>query len=100
MATLSIAFRFGIAKRIVITESGLQIGNADIPLTALGKAELINPADEFAERGAKLDARAFLALKGGLPQLVKIEIVDKSDPTPYLLISTRKADELIKALKS
>mgnify|MGYP000057571175 CR=1 FL=1 len=100
LTAISIALRFAVAKKIVVTDNSLQIGKADIPLSALGRAEAIATEDQFAERGSQLDARAFLALKGGLPGLVKVQVVDKSDPTPYLLISTRQADDLVKALKA
>lgn len=94
----TIALRFFIAKRIVVTANTLSIGRADVPRTALGVAMAIESEDQFAERGSKLDARAFLALKSGLPGLVKIEVSDEADPTPYILVATRKPDELVQVL--
>lgn len=94
----SIALRFLVAKKITVSNGTLKIGKADIPRVALGRAETIESADQFAERGYKLDSRAFLALKSGLPGLVKIEVTDETDPTPYLLVATRKPEELVKAL--
>ncbi|MEY4492422.1 MAG: hypothetical protein RL085_833, partial [Actinomycetota bacterium] len=76
------------------------IGNALIPRKALGKAVSVATQDQFNERGSNLDSRAFLALKSGLPGLVKIEVTDDEDPTPYLLISTRRASELVELLNA
>lgn len=98
LTLLSIGLRIWVAKRIVVDSQNLRIGKADIPLTALGETKVIESADQFQERGPKLDARAFLALKGGLPGLVKIEIVDHEDPTPYILVATRNPQELAAAI--
>jgi hypothetical protein len=96
----TIALRFLVAKIIIVSSQTLSIGKADIPRAALGHSEAIDGAEQFAERGSRLDARAFLALKSGLPGLVKITVIDQTDPTPYLLVATRKPDQLIKALSA
>ncbi len=97
--SLSIAaLRIALAKRIVITDELLSAGKVQIPRSALGKAKQIEKDEQFAARGALLDARAFLVLKSGLPDLVRIEISDKADPTPYILVSTRRGAELVAAL--
>jgi hypothetical protein len=86
------------AKKISVYSDSLQLGTATIPKEALGKVEIISKENHFAARGSNLDSRAFVFLKYGLPEMVKIEIVDKKDPTPYLLVSTRKAAQLVAAL--
>ncbi len=94
----SIAIRIFTTRTIAVTSDLLRIGNALIPRKALGKAVSVSTQDQFTERGSNLDSRAFLALKSGLPGLVKIEVTDVEDPTPYLLISTRRASELVELL--
>lgn len=76
----------------------LSRGNLEIPLTALGKASFFTGEEARLERGPKLDARARLAIRGDIDQVVKIEISDASDPTPYILVSTRRPEELVAAL--
>lgn len=100
LTALSIGLRLAVAKRIIVTRDALQIGSADIPRSVLGAAESISAENQFAERGPLLDSRSFLALKGGLPGLVKVQVIDENDETPYLLISTRRAEELISSLKN
>lgn len=96
----SIAIRIVTTRTIEVTPLSLRIGNALIPRKALGKAVSVATQDQFTERGSNLDSRAFLALKSGLPGLVKIEVTDVEDPTPYLLISTRRASELVDLLNA
>lgn len=96
----SIAIRIFTTRTIAVTPDSLRIGNAVIPRKALGEAVSVSTQDQFTERGSNLDSRAFLALKSGLPGLVKIEVTDDEDPTPYLLISTRRASELVELLNS
>jgi hypothetical protein len=98
-ALIAIALKLKTSKHIEINQENLILGNAVLPKQILGKATAIPKEDQFNERGAGLDARAFVFLKYGLPEMVKIEVIDPKDPTPYLLISTRSAEKLISALR-
>ena len=82
---------------ISVTESDLSIGQVSIETKFLGKAEVVSPQDSFQERGVNLDSRAFTKFQIGVKQLVKIEITDPADPTPYWLIATRNP-EVVSAL--
>ena len=79
---------------IALNEQTLSIGQASIETKYLGKAEVVSPQEAFLERGVKLDSRAFTKFQIGVKQLVKIEIQDKQDPTPYWLIATRNPEVL------
>jgi hypothetical protein len=79
---------------ISLEKETLSIGQASIETKYLGKAEVVSPENAFQERGAKLDSRAFTKFQIGVKQLVKIEIQDKQDPTPYWLIATRNPEVL------
>jgi hypothetical protein len=79
---------------ISLTEKSLAIGKVAIELKHLGSAEIIKPIDAFVERGVKLDTRAFTRFQIGVKQMVKIEIKDSQDPTPYWLIATRNPEVL------
>ena len=50
------------------------------------------------ERGVRLDARAYLLIRGWIPGLVRVELDDPDDPTPYWLVSTRHPVRLAAAL--
>jgi len=79
---------------ICLSEQSLTIGNVAIDLKHVGKAEVINPASAFEERGVKLDSRAYTRFQIGVKQMVKIEIEDSQDPTPYWLVATRNPEVL------
>lgn len=93
----SVWIRLALSKRIIVTANELIVGKARLPRSILGLAISIPKENQFAEKGPKLDARAFVALKA-LDGLVKIENIDESDPTPYLLISTRYPEKLKRVL--
>jgi hypothetical protein len=54
--------------------------------------------DAVAERGTRLDARAYLMLRGWIPGVARITLDDPTDPTPYWLVSTRDPEGLAAAL--
>jgi hypothetical protein len=84
---------------IEVDERMLRVGRARIERSFVGTVTAHTGEDAFAERGPRLDARAWLALRGWLPAVVRIEIVDPADPTPYWLVSSRRPRELATALE-
>jgi len=89
-----------IAKsaRILVSEHVLQVANASIDRKFIAAVSVISKEEGFAERGRNLDPRAWIHFQGSVKTLVKVEINDSSDPTPYWLFSTRKPSELKKVL--
>lgn len=85
---------------IDVTDGMLRVGRARIERSFVGAVTAHTGADAVTERGTRLDARAWLALRGWIPGVVRIEIVDEADPTPYWLVSTRKPEELAAVLTS
>lgn len=100
LALLAAILKLSAAKHISISADSITLGDAEIPRKIIGTVSSISQSEQFAARGSNLDARAFVFLKYGLPGMVKVEIKDPKDPTPYLLIATRNADELVAALTS
>ena len=94
----TVGLRFVVAKRVTVSADSLNIGRAKLPASILGTVEVIAKEDQFFVRGALADSRAFFALKSGLPGLLRVEIRDKQDPTPYALIATRHPAELAAAI--
>ena len=87
--------------RTTITIDGkeLRVGKAHIPLQYLGDSEIVSKKNFGIARTRGADPAAYLALTFWISEGVKIEIRDERDPTPYWLISTRKGEELLRALK-
>ncbi|MEO0024574.1 MAG: hypothetical protein RL196_1015 [Actinomycetota bacterium] len=84
---------------IEVSEGQLMVAKAHIPLSLLGEAKSIEPNLAFEERGPRLDSRAYVRFQVGVRSLVRVQISDANDPTPYWLISTRRPVELIEAIK-
>lgn len=83
---------------IAVTETELLAGRARLPRAVISGAEGFTADDATLQRGQKLDARAWLLIRGWVSPVVRVDLADENDPTPYWLISTRKANELVAAL--
>ncbi|MFE3854814.1 DUF3093 domain-containing protein [Streptomyces griseorubiginosus] len=86
--------------RIRVVGDSLIAGEAKIPVSALGDAEILDPEEARAWRTYKADTRAFLLLRAYIPRALKVEVTDPADPTPYLYLSTRDPERLAEALKA
>jgi hypothetical protein len=82
------------APLIVLTKEFLKVGQVRIETKYLGQATEIDSAQAFKERGPQLDTRAFTRFQIGVKTLIKIEIIDDADPTPYWLIASRNPEVL------
>ncbi|MCU1512724.1 MAG: hypothetical protein JWM01_2905 [Arthrobacter sp.] len=85
---------------ITVTGSTLRVGRATIERRFLGVAEAFRGKEATAERGPRLNGLAFMCFRGWIDPVVRIEITDPSDRTPYWLTSTRHPDQLLAALQS
>ncbi|TLM86665.1 DUF3093 domain-containing protein [Pseudarthrobacter sp. NamE2] len=83
---------------IVVTQDSLTIGRATIERRFLGAVEQFRGEEATAERGTRLNGLAYLCIRGWIDPVVKIEITDPADRTPYWLASTRHPDKLAAAL--
>jgi hypothetical protein len=83
---------------IEVTATEFIAGKARVPLELVGSAVGFAGAEASAERGPRLDARAWLVIRGWIDPVVRVELNDPIDPVPYWLISTRRPDELVAAI--
>jgi hypothetical protein len=84
---------------IEVTSEGFRAGRARIDPRFIGAVQAFEGQDAVAQRGVELDARAWLLLRGWITGVVRVEIDDPDDPTPYWLVSSRRPAELARALK-
>jgi Protein of unknown function (DUF3093) len=87
------------ATRIHVTETELVAGRARLPLAIIGDLEGFAGSDATLERGQRLDARAFLVIRGWIDPVLRIELLDPNDPVPYWLVSTRNPKDVISAIR-
>jgi hypothetical protein len=88
------------APVIEVTETTLSCKGALIDRKYLGAVTVIGKLEIFETLGQNLDARAWLAIQASIKGLVKIEISDPADPTPYWLVSTRNPEKLLDVLQA
>jgi hypothetical protein len=89
-----------LSPMIVIDGDRLLARKFSVPLSVIGAASEIPAENLRSELGPSLDARAQLMIRGDLKTAAKIEIADENDPTPYLIVSTRRPAELVSALRA
>jgi hypothetical protein len=88
------------SPRVEVTDTSFIAGRASLPLVNVGATKGFLGAEATQERGPRLDARAWLVIRGWIKPVVKITLDDPHDPTPYWLVSTRHPSALIAALVS
>ncbi|MFI8347553.1 DUF3093 domain-containing protein [Streptomyces sp. NPDC085596] len=86
------------SPRIRVVGDALLAGEARIPVSALGAAEVLDAEEARAWRTHKADTRAFLLLRSYIPTALRVEVTDPEDPTPYLYLSTREPERLAAAI--
>ena len=86
--------------RIRVVGGSLIAGEAKIPVTALGAAEVLDAEEARAWRTYKADTRAFMLLRSYIPTALRVQVTDPADPTPYLYLSTREPKLLVAALEA
>ncbi|HLP23377.1 MAG TPA: DUF3093 domain-containing protein [Microbacteriaceae bacterium] len=95
-----VAFLLVMSPRISVDDGTFRAGRGQIERDFLGEARAISGAERFDALHSGLDARAWLCLRSWTNGLVRVDLTDPADPTPYWLVSTRSPDALVKALNS
>ena len=86
--------------RIEVTAASLQVGRAHIERRFVGKVQAFRGDEATAQRGPQLHGLAYLCLRGWISPVVRIDITDEADRTPYWLASTRRPEQLVAALST
>ena len=89
---------YWLAPEIRVAEGQLKANRISIPVSALGDVVRLSKEEFSKALGPNADPRAQLMIRGYVQTGVKIEVSDPDDPTPYLLLSSRKPEELAVAL--
>jgi len=83
---------------ITVTKGWLIVGPAAIERAFLHDFEELDTASMRRARGAEINPAAHLAIRYWVSTGIKIGLRDPKDPTPYWLVSSKRADELAKVL--
>ena len=87
-----------VAPLVVVDDVRLMAGRIAIPREVLKDPVVVRGESLRLELGPNLNALAQRVIKGEVKSAIKIPVDDAADPTPYLLISTRRPEELRSAL--
>lgn len=82
------------SPRIRIVSGLLVVGDAKIPVNALGTPQVLEEEEARAWRTYKADMRAHMVMRSYIATAVRIDVIDPDDPTPYLYLSTRSPQRL------
>ncbi|MFC0224724.1 DUF3093 domain-containing protein [Nocardioides zeicaulis] len=85
--------------RVGVGAGELRAGKAHVGLQHVGEVVALAPEDVRLMAGRDADARAYLLLRPYLKRAVKVEITDPADPAPYWLLSCRRPDDLVSAVR-
>lgn len=83
---------------IEVTPRELVAGRARVPVELISEIAAFSGEQATLQRGQLLDARAWLLIRGWVSPVVKIDLADDSDPTPYWIVSTRTPAALMAAV--
>jgi hypothetical protein len=84
--------------RVRVIDDELQVGAARLALRHIGRLDVVGKADMREALGPQLDPAAFLMHRAWVKWLVRVEVTDPDDPTPYWVFSVRDPEGLTRAL--
>jgi hypothetical protein len=84
--------------RVKVAGGELRVGRAALPLRYVGRVDVVAKADKQVALGPELDPAAFLLHRPWVGPVVRVELTDPDDPTPYWIFSVRRPEELLEAL--
>lgn len=87
-----------LAPRVEVADGILTAGSAQIPVALLGDCESLDRESLRRAIGPGLDARSYLLVRGYIHSGVRIAVADPADPTPYWIITSRRPQELQRAV--
>jgi hypothetical protein len=81
-------------------ETELWVGDAHLPVSAIAKSAEVPRSAKSAALGRQLDPAAYVVHRAWVGAMVLVVLDDPNDPTPYWLVSCRRPDRVLSALRS
>ncbi|CAN5847482.1 DUF3093 domain-containing protein [soil metagenome] len=78
----------------------LWAGDAHLPVSVIARSAEIPRSAKSAALGRQLDPAAYVLHKAWVGPLVLVVLDDPDDPTPYWLVSCRRPERVLSALRS
>ena len=88
--------------RVVEDSSGVELwaDEAHLPATVVRRSAAIPARAKSAALGRQLDPAAFVMHRPWVGPMALVVLDDPDDPTPYWLVSTRRPEKVLSALRS
>lgn len=85
--------------RVRVVGEELQAGDAALPLRYVGQVDVVAREGKQEALGPELDPTAHLLHRPWIGSVVRIEVTDPEDRTPYWIVSVRDPAALVAALQ-
>jgi hypothetical protein len=96
---LAVLLMWGLSRTHVrVTDTELQVAGESLELRHVGRVDVVDRKDKQVALGPHLDPAAFLMHRGWVGPVVRVEVVDPDNPTPYWVFSVRDPAALLRAL--
>ena len=102
VATAALLWLGRVEVRVIADDSGVELwaGEAHLPVTVVAKSAEIARTAKSAALGRQLDPAAFVLHRAWVGPMVLLVLDDPDDPTPYWLVSCRRPERVLSALRS
>jgi DUF3093 family protein len=77
----------------------LWVGDAHLPVSVISRSAEVPRSAKSAALGRQLDPAAYVVHKAWVGPMVLVVLDDPDDPTPYWLVSCRRPDRVLSALR-
>lgn len=84
--------------RVRVADGELHAGDAHLPLRYVGHVDVVRKADKQQALGPDLDPAAYVVHRPWIGPVVRVEVTDPNDPTPYWVVSVRDPERLVTVL--
>jgi hypothetical protein len=98
-----VLLRLGNTQVRVVGGSGeteLWAGDAHLPVSVISRSAEVPRSAKSAALGRQLDPAAYVVHKAWVGPMVLVVLDDPDDPTPYWLVSCRRPEQVLSALRS
>ena len=84
--------------RVAVTDDELLVDDARLPLRFVADATVLDGNAKRDLLGPYAEAHAFVVQRPWIGRAVQVHLNDPDDPTPYWIVSSRRPDDLARAL--
>jgi hypothetical protein len=101
LVPLAVAIVWSIGRgRVEVREGELRVRDAHLPLRFVSGAIALDPPTLRLVVGREGDPAAFVSVRPWIGPGVQVWLDDPDDPAPYWVVSSRRPDQLVRAVRA